>query len=216
MSIKTNIFKDVLDTCLFRIEDIDFESDIVKNVVLLNYVMLKTLYTIVLSGIHNEYVEEDADGSKIMSLSITASDSLKEVMQLYAELVYHVIHELLNTVVMNDVDIELVKNTVEQLRENKKKTLISFYSGNDEERQLQMLLKRMGVDAWYFTGGESKDTYVDMGQTNAGTENLSRRRNQIQDGENYSTRGYLGENHDLDEIPEDYPSQFVFEPVNEV
>jgi hypothetical protein len=98
------------------------------------------------------------------------------------------IFELVKKLKDNDNNLDLLKKSIEELREKKKQALLDAYNQDDEERELQMLLKKIGITAWADTGAEKPDVNLD--------EDLSKIKNQEEEDENYKLKGYKTANGD--------------------
>ena len=82
------------------------------------------------------------------------------------------------------------------VREKKKQSLLDAYNQDDEERELQMLLKKIGITTWADTGAEKPKVNPD--------EDLANIKNQEEENENYKLKGYKTANgNDLDEHDDD-------------
>lgn len=187
------------------------EEDVTKNISLLSYVYVKCMYELI------SYIvtgKADATESDIRMSLLTSPQAQKDVHSLMARYIYEDIALLLDTIVLNDVDAGSVRQRVEELREKRKQELIGMYKIDDEERQLQMTLRKIGVDTWYDVGEvEEKDVYAeDDVQQSKQTNSIMKTLNQREEDENYSMSGYQGENADADEVYEDFASAHMFSP----
>jgi hypothetical protein len=108
--------------------------------------------------------------------------------------------QLQNTIVDND----LLKMSVEALREKRKQELINAYKVDEEERELQKQLKKLGLQNWadILTGEDdivSEDVIASTKLTSVVKDEYEEEKDFV-----YST--YKGENADDDEVDEDYVS----------
>jgi len=102
-----------------------------------------------------------------------ASDPLKHII-LMTYVLCKMIHDIVTTTEMptlgmyiayklkeklgrNHVDGVQMKKRIEELREKRKEELIALYKVDDEERELQMALKRLGVQTWFDVGGNAEE-----------------------------------------------------------
>lgn len=195
-----------------------FEDDATKNVSLLMYVYVKFLYNLLLNTISDgpTVIHNTINDTALTLALLNGSDATKQKIALMARLTHDCILMLVDTVIVNDIDVGQVRKKVEELREQRKQDLIALYRVDDEERQLQMTLKMMGVPTWMDVGVEG--VTIDLLQTEPQQLSVSEHRNKLQEAENYNLRDYKGENADDngDEAFEDYPSQFIFSENRDV
>lgn len=192
---------------LYMIKEISIESYI-KNTSLLGYFITKLFHFILVCASNNStYIESD--------IAINNRGS-SEHMKLAASLVNYFICDLIDTIMINDVDISIVKKREDESREKKKEELIGLYMVDDDERQLQMTLRKIGMDTWYNVGvdDDKPDQYVDVTNVDIVTNerravNITEHRNNMEEEENY-IMVYEGENSDRLETDGDYPSQALF------
>jgi hypothetical protein len=192
-----------------------FEDDATKNTSLLMYVYIKYLINLLLNSIQDEpaTVHHTINTSALTMAMVGGSDITKQRMALMAHLIHDSMVMLVDAVLDNDIDVSHIRKKVEELREQRKQDLISLYRIDDDERQLQMTLKTMGVATWFNVGPTAdEDTTIDLLQPDPQQISLTENRNKMQEEENYNMGDYQGENADDngDEAFEDYPSQFIF------
>lgn len=119
----------------FRTDD---EEVIVKNVSLLAYIFITSLQSL-LKKTHASH-----DKLLISDQNVVVQDSLK----ISCMVVYHIFEKLAGALSNTLVDPSKLKKAVEELRERRKQELIASYKVDDEERQLQITLKNMGLENW--------------------------------------------------------------------
>lgn len=214
-AVDTSFLKEVAVKYLQGLELLEFAGDDVKTFAVLQYVFLMSLYSILVGGIVGQLDHGgEVDDALLIEISLTSTGLQKQKASLYADLVYLLIEQLITIVTENMIQTSAVSKKVEELREKKKESLMAMYKADDEERQLQMVLKKIGVDSWHDVGTEA-DEYVDMAAGVWQGQDISKVQNQREEDENYKIGDYPGENGDADEYAEDYPSQFVFESVRD-
>lgn len=200
----------IINEELSKVKTLFFEEDAIKNVSILSYVYVQCLHELLCRVVLNKSSKDALESELSMSL-IGASESQKDVISLVSRYIYEDIHKLLSSIQTNDVDASVIRQRVEELREQRKQELIGMYRIDDEERQLQMALRKIGVDTWYDVGeNEEKDVYVDIEQP--AQYDIMKQVNQKEEDENYNMKGYQGENADANEVDEDYASAYMFSP----
>lgn len=186
----------------------DEDPDIVdiKAISLCTFVVMKVAYAALTYTITGS-VEHDVDEASILRGLVGANDNKLDQVSLSCRLATHIIGGALSAIAANDLNIADVRGRVEELREKKKQELMALYRVDDEERQLQMALKKLGMDTWYDVGAadEEKDVYVDM---------LEKPKPVADEDANYRMDN-PGDNADDDELDEDYPPQFIFSAERE-
>lgn len=208
----------ILDEGLAMVDTLYFDEDDIKNIALLNYVFVKCMFNVLMNTISDSKGKakvsafHDIDETLLLKSKISTNEDRKNNIALACNFIHTAISLLVDTVILNDIDITVVRKRVEELREVRKQELMNLYRVDDEERQLQMTLRRLGMDTWFDVGAveTEKDTYYDPDQQNHGDVNIAKFGNKQEEEENYKMSGYQGENGDADEYDDDYPSQFIF------
>jgi hypothetical protein len=97
---------------------------------------------------------------------------------------------------------EDIKKRIEELREKRKTELMGAYKANDEDRQLQMTLKSMGLKTW-FDVGEGEDGEEPAGGAAAAADLVAPAPTNVimtaEEAENYRMGDYGGMNDDGDD-----------------
>jgi hypothetical protein len=116
----------------------DNEEVIVKNISVLAYVFIHTMHTMLKKSqtLHEKL--------SIAENNIVMQDNMK----ITCTIVYFVLEKLAMALQNTLVEPSKLKKAVEELRERRKQELIASYKVDDEERQLQITLKNMGLDSW--------------------------------------------------------------------
>ena len=89
---------------------------------------------------------------------------------------------------------------------------MNLFKVDDEERQLQMQLRKYGVETWFQVGTEEVDVNYDPEETGRVDQSINEARNAREENENYNMAGYVGENFDGDEVDEDFAPYSTFIP----
>lgn len=118
--------------------NIDEEEIIVKNISILAYVLVSTLQTLLKDA------KITHDKFSLTEQNIVLQDNMK----LTCMVVYLLVEKLASALNNTLVEPSKLKKAVEELRERRKQELIASYKVDDEERQLQITLKNMGLDNW--------------------------------------------------------------------
>jgi hypothetical protein len=150
----------------------DDETNVVKNIALLTNEIVKLLKYFIMLAEKNKVNK----AGKVLIANI-------------CDFVFQKLYESLNN---NVFDINGVLKKVEDLREESKQQKMNAYLADDEERQLQIELRNMGVENWsnIFDRIRNKDI-TDIA-------------NHRDENENYMIGNYMGENADEDELDEDF------------
>lgn len=139
---------------LNKLQELYFEdpSDdvVVKNILLLSYSFTSFLNTVL-------KITFDKDvKTALQEQEVIIQDNLK----LTATIVNYILTSLTQYMQNTLVDASKLKKTYEELREKRKQELIAAYKVDDEERQLQIALKNMGLTNWadILTGDDTEVT----------------------------------------------------------
>uniref|UniRef100_A0A6C0BE54 Uncharacterized protein n=1 Tax=viral metagenome TaxID=1070528 RepID=A0A6C0BE54_9ZZZZ len=154
------------------VESHNEETNVVKNIALLTNEIVKFL----------KYFITLAERNKINNVG-------KILIANICDFVLQKLYESLNN---NVFDINGVLKKIEDLREESKQQKMNAYLADDEERQLQIELRNMGVENWsnIFDRIKNKD--------------ISDIVNHQDENANYMIGNYMGENADDDELDEDF------------
>jgi hypothetical protein len=206
-NVNIDIIQSLYLNCFKDTNKLYLKSGEIQNIILLNYIFTKYVYN-VLSNIvssNSELVIYDTIDVTLLS-NVNPENMI--CAKMIGEYVLLLIYGILDCIMMNDENVNNVRKRVEELRENKKQDLINKYNIDDEERQLQMMLRKIGVDTWYDVGASGdKDQYV---ANVANDVDIMTVVNQKEENANYNMKGYQGENGDADEVDEDFASMTLF------
>jgi hypothetical protein len=110
----------------------------------------------------------------------------------------------------NIFDLEYLKMAVERLREQRKEELIAAYRVDDEERMLQNMLKKMGLDNWaeVFTNEDGAEVSEEVQSANNPQPVI---KDEYEEEKDYVYASYQGENYDDEENEEDYVSYEAYD-----
>jgi hypothetical protein len=116
----------------------DDEEDTVKNISLLAYIFVSAMFSL-LQRSHSTH-------EKIMyaEQNVITQDNVK----ISCMIVYYILDKLALSFANTLIEPSKLKKAVEELRERRKQELIASYKVDDEERQLQITLKNMGLENW--------------------------------------------------------------------
>lgn len=194
-----------------------FFKDQVRQINTITYVLVRFLYSMMYITAYpdvNVSSIKMEDEQSMLQMLLSSSKETKDKMQLVSNLAMFILKDLRNYLTRNDPNIQSVKKRIEELREKRKQDMISKYKMDDEERELQMALKKLGLSTWYDVGGDDdsgKDKYHTPASKEAGAD-IMKMVNQQEEDMNYSTKAYIGENADQDEVDEDFASHDVYDP----
>jgi hypothetical protein len=190
----TNIIKEIYNVCMNDIDVLYFETDMIKNVTFLNYVLFQFIYNIIIGTIKDKAEPSSTlDESLLLTAHMSSSTIVKGNISLVCDFINNIVTSLFKTVSINDLNINNINKRIEELREEKKQVLITKYRKDDESRQTQMALRKLGANNWEDVDEtmEEKDKYVDMLATE--DVNIAEYRNRVQEEENYDMRDIQGE-----------------------
>jgi hypothetical protein len=170
---------------------------IVKNISILSYITFVIFKQLLLNTLNTE-----SDNIKDITRTVNSidKDNIRITCDIIGLLISSLKQQLKNTIIDND----LLKMSVEALREKRKQELIDSYKVDDEERELQKQLKKLGLDNWadILTGEDdivSEDVIASSKMTSIVKDEYEEEKDHV-----YAT--YMGENADDDEVDEDYVS----------
>lgn len=177
---------------------------VIINNVIKNDAFLDEFRLLDLSIDKTVFIDTSSDGEKnaIKNIAISMSHFMK-VLKLIIEmpvkkgldarcliLSYSIVSYIFKSLYIylnnNVIEVDAVMKKVELLREEKKQTMMNAYLVDDQERQLQIQLRNIGLETWSTVFDRLKN--VDI---NAYT-------NQQEENANYNMTDYRGENDDGD------------------
>jgi len=174
---------------------------IVKNISILAYMTFFIFKQLLLQPI-----SKDGKASKhtlkevVQAISPADKDNVKITCDIIGLLFSSLSSQLKNTIIDNDA----LKMSVEALREKRKQELINAYKVDEEERELQKQLKKLGLDSWAdILTGEDDIVSEDVIASNNVKSVV---KDEYEEEKDYVYSTYQGENADDDEVDEDYVS----------
>lgn len=174
------------------------DAMIVKNISILSFITFKVFKMLLINTLNNNTTESIKEITHLVSP--VEKDNMKITCDIVGLLISALKTQLHNTIIDND----LLKMSVEALREKRKQELIDAYKVDEEERELQKQLKKLGLQNWadILTGEDdivSEDVIASTKLTSVVKDEYEEEKDFV-----YST--YKGENADDDEVDEDYVS----------
>lgn len=170
---------------------------VVKNISILSFVTFTIFKQLLLNTLSNK---TDNIKQIVQSVSPVENDNIKITCNIVGLLISSLRTQLSNTVIDNDS----LKMSVEALREKRKQELIDAYKVDEEERELQKQLKKLGLQNWAdILTGEDDIVSEDVV---ASTKLTSIVKDEYEEEKDYVYSTYKGENADDDEVDEDYVS----------
>jgi hypothetical protein len=184
MSKYSNAIRNILSKYTLNVDTVLIESNhsedvVIKNVSLLAYILLCVLNDLV-------SLTKDVDATRVLCSTVEL-----------------LISSLVKKLVNNDSNLELLRKTLDELREKKKQELMDSYNADDEERELQMLLKKIGIVTWTDTGLPKEDAKESKVSQQIDGD-ISKHHAIEEEEENYKLKGFQGENDDNDDNDDDY------------
>lgn len=203
-----NIPKQFLDVLRIQgwnqVDHMWLHDQVVQNVSLLSYLFCKFMYMMLACFVRVPVSVEGIsalDPSALLQSIMQPDEGYRIQVHLICSLVYYFYQDLVQQLQRNDINVTAVKKGMERLREQRKQDMMQRYAVDDEERELQMALKKLGVQTWYDVGGQGS------GQEEGTTPSLPtqsdvdimKHANQQEENTNYQTKEYQGENPDQDD-----------------
>jgi len=203
----------ILKMLLVGLKDIDYlyfdtnDNDLIlKNISLLAYVLLLFFNEMIRATTTKEDNKSLSLSTLVYDVDIQTKDKLS-----ITSLIIHLCFEKLALNLENSiVDQTYLKMVVERLREQRKEELIAAFRVDDEERMMQNVLKKMGLENWanVFTT-ETDDEVSEEVQVMMNPQSIIKDEYEEEKDIIYST--YQGENYENDENEEDYVSYEAYD-----
>jgi hypothetical protein len=193
LDITTNMDKVYVET--------DDNDVIVKNISVMAYITFVTFKVMLLQPVNNDNNTKAHSLKEVLKVvSPVQKDNVKIVTDIIAVLVSSLSTQLKNTIIDNDA----LKMSVEALREKRKQELIDSYKVDEEERELQKQLKKLGLDSWADILTGEDDIVSEDVQASNNVKSVVK--DEYEEEKDYVYSTYKGENADDDEVDEDYIS----------
>jgi hypothetical protein len=171
---------------------------IVKNISVLSFITFTFFNMLLLNSLNDDSKENIKDITQLTSP--VEKDNIKITCDIVGLLMSSLKAQLHNTIINND----LLKMSVEALREKRKQELINSYKVDEEERELQKQLKKLGLQNWAdILTGEDDIVSEDVIASNKLTSIV---KDEYEEEKDYVYSTYKGENADDDEVDEEYVS----------
>lgn len=188
-----------------HIDKIYVETDdndvIVKNISVMAYITFVIFKVMLLQPVNNDNNTKAHSLKEVLKLvKPIEKDNVKIVTDIIAVLVSSLSTQLKNTIIDNDA----LKMSVEALREKRKQELIDSYKVDEEERELQKQLKKLGLDSWADILTGEDDLVSEDVQASNNVKSVIK--DEYEEEKDYVYSTYKGENADDDEVDEDYVS----------
>lgn len=189
-----------LDNLYIATDDGDM---IVKNISILAYVAF-TLFKFMLFATMNT---RDFTKTSIIDLTKTTDIKIKDNLRLTCDIIAYCMSALQSALQNTIVDQNKLKQTVEALREQRKQELIAAYRVDDEERELQKRLKKMGLESWADILTGEDDLISEEQQATEQTKAFTK--DAFEEEKDHVYQAYKGENDDEGVNEDDDEDQFV-------
>jgi hypothetical protein len=179
----------------------DKEDVIVKNISILAYVTI-AIFRSILFSTNSANTFSDI----VYSSTVEQKDQLHVCCDIINFSFKALATQLRNTL----VDVTFLNSEVERLREQRKQELMAAYKVDEEERQLQMVLKKIGVKNWTdILNNEDNDMKSDE-QRSAENPPMPVKKDEYEEEKDHVYATYKGENDDEDQYNDhDDEDQFV-------
>jgi hypothetical protein len=182
------------------------DSDMVlKNISTLTHILVSVMRSLMFITINVNDFSRTTLADITMDINVKDKDNLKITSSIINYLLGSLCKFLQNTI----VDPSKLKKTFDELREKRKQELMDAYKVDDEERQLQITLKKMGLDNWasILVGDDGLES--EEQQKAANPQVVRKDEYQVEMDEVYQS--FIGENddrYDDDENDEDIAVSF--------
>jgi hypothetical protein len=179
----------------------DDNDIIVKNISIMAYIIFITFKVMLLQPVNNDNNTKAHSLKEVLqAVSPVEKDNVKIVTDIIAVIVSSLSTQLKNTIIDNDA----LKMSVEALREKRKQELIDSYKVDDEERELQKQLKKLGLNSWADILTGEDDIVSEDVQASNNVKSVVK--DEYEEEKDYVYSTYKGENADDNEADEDYIS----------
>lgn len=189
---------------LNNISNLFFNTDddtlLIQNISVLMYLFIQILISILYITVNDDYNITQIKSSTLQLLTINQ----KKLLTLSSSIIFYLFDDLIKFIILNDTDNDKIKKSIEELREKQKQEMIKFYSLDDEQRKLQIQLKKIGLDFKLDIPDDlNKEDKEIVNISTENIQNIQEYQNTQDDNENYNIGAYLGDNDDGDNIEED-------------
>lgn len=196
-----DLIKNIINISLNDVKTLWFQNKTIENIILLNYIFLKICYSIL-----NKFADDSWNNYDIYN-NINVNNNIDlDRFKLVCSLIYTSLIKYYNDIYNIDTNIKDITQQNEVLREKRKQDLMDKYKVDDEERSLQIELRKLGYANWQDVGvniqetsefieNTEKDIYPDKEQPIINKE----------EEENYKLNDYAGhenENNDVEDLDE--------------
>lgn len=192
-----------VDTLYFDTNDQDL---VLKNISVLAYVLVLFFNRMIqLTTGESEFFMKSIEG-----VSFDTDIKTKDNFNITTSIINLCCEKLAVQLENNIFDLEYLKMAVERLREQRKEELIAAYRVDDEERMLQNMLKKMGLDNWadVFTNEDGAEVSEEVQSANNPQPVI---KDEYEEEKDYVYASYQGENYDDEENEEDYVSYEAYD-----
>jgi hypothetical protein len=201
------VLKNIRNTTLTmkNVDLLHFEANneemVIKNISVLAFFTLQ---------LFNNILQSANTTVTLSSLTINPDIRTKERLQFVASIVNYGFTAL-GTVLKNSlVDIQFLNNEVEKLREQRKQEVMAVFKKDDEERELQKILKKIGVKNWADILNHDDDMKSEE-QIAAENPHVNVYKDEYELEKDYVYANYKGDNDDADEVDEDFVSMEAYD-----
>ncbi len=197
-----NLIKNIINISLNDVKTLWFQNKTIENIILLNYIFMKICYCIL-----NKFVDESWDKYDIYE-NIHLNNSIDlDKFKLVCNLINILLIKYYNDIYNIDTNIKDITQENEILREKRKQDLMDKYKVDDEERSLQIELRKLGYGNWEDVGVNIQDTSEFIEKTDKDIYPDKEQQPIInkEEEENYKLNDYAGhenENNDVEDLDE--------------
>jgi hypothetical protein len=194
---------------LLFFESTDNEK-VLQNVFLLSYIILSLMKTLLFMTLVTNNKIQNFNMVSVTNLTIDATVKDKDNLKLTSDIVNYLLNALTVFLKNNIADPSQLKLSVEKLRELRKEEEIAKYKVDDDERELQMQLKKMGHSNWVDIFSPEEDFEMSEEQKMAlNPMNVVKDEFEAEKDEVYQY--YKGENDDADDNEDDFVSYEAYD-----
>jgi len=179
----------------------DKEDVVVKNISILAYVTIAIFRSILFST---------TSGNTFSDIVYSSTVEQKDQLHVCCDIINFSFKALATQLQNTLVDVTFLNSEVERLREQRKQELMAAYKVDEEERQLQMVLKKIGVKNWTDILNNEDNDMKSEEQRSAENPPMPVKKDEYEIEKDHVYATYKGENDDGDQYnDQDDEDQFV-------
>lgn len=179
------------------------EDMIVKNISLVTFIIFTMFKYMLLTTLDTR----DLTQASLIELTKTTDIKTKDNLRITCDIIMYCMTSLKTSLQNTIVDQTKLKQTVEALREQRKQELIAAYRVDDEERELQKRLKKMGLESWADILTGEDELMTEEQKTSDQLQAVVK--DEYEEEKDHVYNAYKGENDDEGTMEENDEDEFV-------